>query len=157
MSPRRGQRSERGGSGVFGSENDGLVPQGRIELPTSPFIPLRLSPTHRMVRSWSGLSLHPFSRRRGGCHPSSLYTFPRDPKIGRTWLGISISAFPEFERFSSRGFPRERQSCYQGCALPLSYCGNGAGCSTSLAVRPAPPSIVSTGREIAPICFQGYE
>ena len=48
---------------------------------------------------WSGLSLHltkvALSFR---CLPSSLYTFP-PINFWRTWLGIAISGFTEFDRF----------------------------------------------------------
>jgi hypothetical protein len=84
----------------------------RIELTTSPFLPLRLSPPRRRVR---GLDC-PFTIGRNPQVPpvQSLH-LPR-----RAWLGITISGFPDFERFSDQRFRWKRQT-YQGGALPLSY------------------------------------
>jgi hypothetical protein len=93
----------------------------RIELSTSPFIPLRLTPPpYREGRSWSGLSLHHDRRNGFRCHPSSLYTY----HLSVGWLGIADSltcyGFPEFGRFAPSCFHAGRQ-IYQGSALPLSY------------------------------------
>ncbi len=47
---------------------------------------------------WSGLYIHPFAKREGGCLPSSLYTFPLIGGFGSGLSGDERTDFPEFDR-----------------------------------------------------------
>ena len=58
----------------------------------------------------SGLSLHPPPEDPElRCCSFSIYTFPAKVTL-RTWLGIAISGFPEFEQFCIADFPGEHSS-----------------------------------------------
>ena len=79
----------------------GLEPA--LSLEKQIFVPLRLSPPpNRGVR---GLD-YPFAMPQPGFRrrPSSLYTFPAEAGLGSGSARFRTLAFPEFERFYSRGF-----------------------------------------------------
>ena len=133
----RASTSRSGTHSAITNETGLLVPQGRIELPTSPFIPLRLSPPRGgAFVVWTIPS--PAFRGKGGRRPSSLYTVP--PRGG---LGSGSAANPQLSPNLSGVHPavsRRGGNRYQGCALPLSYCGNAGVSSSSKSARPAPSS-----------------
>ncbi len=96
-----------------------MVLPDRIELSTSPFIPLPLS---RSV-SVCGLD-HPFTVTSRSLGATRLASTPS--RLRRAWLGIGMGrlgplAFPDFGRFAPNRFRSGRQVIYQGSALPLSY------------------------------------
>lgn len=66
--------------------------------PTAPgFIPLRLSPPHRAMRSWSGLSLRHGPACGRQAPPVQSLHLPDGSGLARDRQGLRPSAFPEFE------------------------------------------------------------
>ena len=95
-------------------KSGGMVPQGRIELPTSPFVPLRLSPPRagRTFVVWTIPS--PAFRGKGGRRPSSLYTVPRSglgSGSAAKQLSPNLSGFhPAVSRGGGNTLPRVRST-----------------------------------------------